>query len=717
MLDIQTGFVVDVEGLRTSIGSSPSVRCHAGYFQYHSGQKTSFWIGDLRLGCSVDCPVVTILDFADGPRSVQNTRLINRVRLLLSLGDQQGFEKTIVISTQIEQVVSKYASRIDLDTSDPHTLDNVLVDLGSEIGVSPKTVEHARNHVRRALAGFKVLRDIQIPMRDGHVVSADIHLPLHPVDRYPVLAGCTTYGKRIVYSSPDIKDHEEVAEFERAEDTWFSTPPGTDPMVPHTTPIVGRWSLQRRFETIGTFNTYFWVPRGYVVVKVDPRGVGSSPGTRFDEKDVSDLCDTVEWAAVQPWSTGSVALGGNSNGANVQWAVARRKPRGLKCIIPFATDIDSYRDIAYPGGISLAGYLKQWLAGVRGLSPRWSDNGHAFDELEDHPFDSSYWTKQDPVIEDIDVPLLTAASQVALVHSRGAYEVWRRVKSKHKYLQVVDGNYYSWPNHECASKILKFADRFLKGVKTDLEPVGLQMRLGHQKWYWRTENDWPVPGTEYIKWYLHADQTLALKPPDEAEKFLSYSAEARPTHDAGLSFVSEPLKHDMEIAGHFWAKLHISSSTSDADVVVLIWAIDEAGKVVSFCVRDATEPLNSGALRVSHRKLDQVKSLPYRPYHTHTAEDHAPLREGEIAEVLIELPPATARLKAGWKIQIDVCPSEAQPAVKDYIPRPYKVWPDDVHKGATNAIHFGGSRENYVVLPRIPFPSLAQQECLESVEY
>lgn len=337
--------------------------------------------------------------------------------------------------------------------------------------------------------------------------------------------------------------------------------------------------------------------------------------------------------------------------------------------------------------------------------------------MDSHPFDDTYWEEQNPKLEAVDIPVLTAASQVALVHSRGAYEVWRRVKSEHKYLQIVDGNYYSWPNHEVASKVLAFADRFLKGIETDLEPVGVQMRLGHKQWYWRTELDWTIPGTEYVKWYLQADKTLDTDVSINTKDGFEYSAEAKPTTIAGVSFTSSPLKEDLEIAGHSWAKLYISSSNADADVVVLVWALDEHGKVVSFCVRDAIEPLNSGALRASHRKLDEAKSLSYRPYQTHARDDYAPLKTGEIVELDIELFPATARIEAGWSIRVDICPSEAQPNITGYVPRPYKVWPDEIHNGATNTLHVGPEHRSYIALPKVPLRDLKNESQLKSVEY
>lgn len=224
-----------------------------------------------------------------------------------------------------------------MNAHDLSSLDGVLNDIGSELKIALKTCSHARNHIRRAIAGFKVLRDIQIPLRDKQFVLADVYLPLTGQGKHPVLVSNTIYGKRITYSGPDVNDSHDVGEFERAEDEWFTTPVNTDIKVPNTIPLIGRWSLQRRFETVGTMNTFLYVPKGYVMVKVDPRGVSQTPGTRFvPGQESNDMFDAVEWSASQPWSTGSVALAGNSYGANCQWPVARMKPKGLKCFIPFA---------------------------------------------------------------------------------------------------------------------------------------------------------------------------------------------------------------------------------------------------------------------------------------------------------------------------------------------------------------------------------------------
>jgi Predicted acyl esterases len=170
---------------------------------------------------------------------------------------------------QIRRVVSKYAHEIDLDSENTTDLYPVLQKIGAEVGIPVKSIPHVRNHLRRAIAGFRVLRDIKIPVRDGNYILGDIYLP--PEGKFPALVSATVYGKRVVYSGPKHDDRDEIAAFEKAEDDWHSTSTDFPLRIPNTGPWFGNWTRQRVYETIGTFNTFYWVPRGYAMVKIDPR--------------------------------------------------------------------------------------------------------------------------------------------------------------------------------------------------------------------------------------------------------------------------------------------------------------------------------------------------------------------------------------------------------------------------------------------------------------
>ncbi len=57
-----------------------------------------------------------------------------------------------------------------------------------------------------------------------------------------------------------------------------------------------------------------WVPHDYACVRVDSRGAGCSPGfiDHFSPRETKDYYDCIEWAGVQPWSSGKVGLSGIS---------------------------------------------------------------------------------------------------------------------------------------------------------------------------------------------------------------------------------------------------------------------------------------------------------------------------------------------------------------------------------------------------------------------
>ncbi|KAH6694301.1 Alpha/Beta hydrolase protein [Leptodontidium sp. MPI-SDFR-AT-0119] len=681
-----------------------------GQFQYIQGDVVTFSIGPLKLGESSAKPRLSVLDLVEDP-SLSNSKLLNRARLLFSLTPGIGFERPICIDEKARIAISKYATEINLDAENPADLDTVLQKLGSELGLVIKSIPHIRNHIRRALAGFKVLRDIQIPVRDGNYVLGDIYLASE--GKFPALVSSTVYGKRVVYSGPVTDDPNDVAVFESLEDTFFSTSDNSALSVPYTGAYFENWTKQRDYENISHFNTFFWVPRGYAMVKIDPRGVGQTPGKRgvlVSEQEANDLFDAVEWAAKQSWCTGNVALAGNSYGANCQWRPVIQKPKGLKAFFPYGTELDLYRDFSYMGGVPMFKFIDVWTSGLRGVSPRWPDEGDIVKTFSSHPFYDDYWSGIELKVGTIDIPVFLGAAQMLMFHQRAPYEAWRRVTSKDKYLQIVDTNYYSWPNREAAHKLWLFAERYLKGIiHEDLERVGMQMRIGHGEWYWRTEADWEVPGTEYIDWHFQADGALTQAAPSIGTeiKTLSYSADIESKlAKTGVSFVSWPFEKDIELAGHFTATLNISSTSHDADVVVSLWAIDENGNVVKYCVGPNKEPFASGLLRASHRKTDPKKDLPWRPWHTHTKEAHAPLKDGEVVEVNVEICPATARIRAGWRLRVDILPTETQPDISGFKPTAPRSWDSEFHDGAMNSLHLGGQFQNWIKLPVVPLKEI-----------
>ncbi|KAF2193179.1 alpha/beta-hydrolase [Zopfia rhizophila CBS 207.26] len=697
------GIFLDVVGVNYKCGSLEGMIGTGSVFQYEPDSIVTFSIGPLVLGSLVGKPLVTISDLLPVDTSTFDPKLINRARLLYSLTPAKGFESPIDIGSKVREVISRHVSHINLDSPNVSDIDPILSQIGAELNVLPKTVAHTRNHLRREAAGFKVMRDIRIPTRDGQHVLGDVYLPLEHGKKYPVLVGFTLYGKRVVFSGPDLENENEIAAFEKAEDDWHSYSSEVSIDNPHRDGWSSWWTTQRGFECLATLNSFSYVPHGYAMVKVDARGVSQTPGNRWVPGEITrDFYDAVEWAAEQSWSTGKVALVGSSYGANIQWNVASLKPKGLECFVPYATDLDMYREAAFTGGIPSFRYLENWFERVHTASPKWKDHMDMFSLMKANPFDGNLWHTVSSQADQVDIPCFLAASQIFIIHGRGAYEAWKSRRPDNTHLQLVGSDYYSWPSREAARKIVQFLDHYLKGLEyPKLERVGIQVRLGHGSWYWRKETNWPVPGTRYTRFHLRADGTVGTTKSPEPGMQFSYSTKISSRGKSGVSFYSSPFDQDAEFAGHFAAVLNVSSSASDADVVVCLWAVDEQGNVVPYSSKNEPEPLAKGFLRASHRKTDPAKSLPERPFHTHLKEDNAPLNAGQVVRIDVEMYPAAARIKSGWRLRVDITPTKDQPDIPGYTPPAMREWYSESHEG-TNSVHIGADYKNYILCPVVP---------------
>ncbi len=105
-------------------------------------------------------------------------------------------------------------------------------------------------------------------------------------------------------------------------------------------------------------------------------------------------------------------------------------------------------------------------------------------------------------------------------------------------------------------------------------------------------------------------------------------------------------------------------------------------------------PVAKGWLRVSHRKLDPGKSLPYRPYHAH--DERQWLAPDEAVECHVELWPMCMVFKKGHRIRLDIQPRDGVGASA------YRHYHADYNIGARNTVHTGGARLSYLMLPVVP---------------
>lgn len=143
-------------------------------------------------------------------------------------------------------------------------------------------------------------KDVRVPMRDGVILRADVWRP-QGEGRFPTLVYRTPYGK-----------HQATAAFATASKA---------------------------------------VARGYAVVMQDVRGRYASDGEFLPYlQEGKDGYDTIEWAAKQAWSNGSIGTYGLSYPGAVQWLAAVESPPSLKAMAPSMT-FQSPNQFWYSNGV------------------------------------------------------------------------------------------------------------------------------------------------------------------------------------------------------------------------------------------------------------------------------------------------------------------------------------------------------------------------------
>ena len=506
-------------------------------------------------------------------------------------------------------------------------------------------------------AGMTIDWDVPIVMEDGLTLRADVFRPMAS-GRYPVLLSYGPYAKGLAFQEGYPSAWQKMV--------------SEHPDVPY-----GSSNLFQNWEVVDPEK---WVPDGYVCVRVDSRGCGRSPGyvDHFSPRETQDFVNCIEWAGEQSWSSGKVGLSGVSYFGINQWQVASRNPKYLTAMCIWEGAADWYRDMTHHGGI-LSTFWDNWYdmqvktvqygLGERGPISKatgalvcgdvtMSDQELAANRCQfgqdilAHPIDDAYHRERSAQWDKITVPFLSAGNWGGQgLHLRGNSESFMRAASKQKWLEMHGLEHWTHFYTDYGVQIQKrFFAHFLKGEDNGWDkelPVRLQVR--HLKHFEeRTERDWPLPQTQWTQMFLCAkDQALTLQPPKE-NKTLSFQAMGD-----GLSFVSAPLPNELELTGPLAAKLKVSSSTSDADLFLVLRVLTPDLREVTFAgAIDPHTPVAQGWLRASHRALDNELTKPYRPYHTHT--NPQPLIPGEAVEVEIELWPTSIVIPAGYRIALSV---------------------------------------------------------------
>ncbi len=556
--------------------------------------------------------------------------------------------------------------------------------------------------------------NIAIPMRDGARLSANVYRPKAD-GKFPVIMTFGPYGKDV-----PLRQFMQEA-WDRLNETYPE--------------ILAASSCKHLvFERP---DPEVWIAHGYILINVDSRGAGKSPG-KLDPNspaEFRDFFDTIEWAGAQGWSSGKVGLLGISYYAASQWFVASMRPKYLAAMLPWQGTYDFYRDRTRLDGIYSAGFLKRWwnvsvlrnqygnpktnctdiYTGERVTGPAsLSDEelkANASDYLEDvldHPLNDEFYRARTPDLSKIDIPALVVANWGGLgLHLRGTIRGFMGLASKQKWLKVQGGSYFHTflqPKNVALQK--RFFDRFLKNIDNGWDkepPVEVEVRApGDTIKHTRRSHVWPLQETQWTKYFIdNAGSRLTPSAPPSAAK-ATY-----PALSGGVTYSTPAFEKETEFAGPVKAKIFVSSTTPDMDIFATLCAFDAEGKEMTFIAApEPRAPLTQGWLRVSQRKIDPERSKEFLPYYPH--DERQPLTPGEVYEVDLEIWPMAITLPPGAKLALTIQGKDFErPGATG--PMRGVAWfthdeprdrPAELFAGE-NTLHTGGQYQSYLLLPLI----------------
>ena len=427
-------------------------------------------------------------------------------------------------------------------------------------------------------------------------------------------------------------------------------------------------------------------------------------------------------------------------GIHARQRCRRHQPPHLAAICPWEGFSDGYREPALHGGIPCS-FSKNWselqvksvqhgrpnspVSRVTG-KPVCGDEVLSEEQLKANrvdaygrhaatlPFDDEAVAKRRAQLDKVTVPVLSSGNWGGQgLHLRGNIEGFLGAASQQKWLELHGNEHWTLFYARYGVDLQKqFFGHFLKGEDNGWDrrpPVLLNVRHV-DKFVQRAEKEWPLARTQWTKMYLDLDgKALSPAAPGKAAT-ASFDA----LENGGIRFLTAPFDEETEITGPLACKLFVSSSTTDADIFLVLHLIDPEGKEKVF--QGALDPMTSigkGWLRASRRELDAARSLPYRPFHAHKRD--LPLEPGRPVELDVEIWPTSIVVPAGWRIGLTVQGRDYEqegpvsqlsnvknamkgcgPFLHDLEDRPAAIF------GGRTTLHAGEGMTPYLLVPVIP---------------
>jgi predicted acyl esterase len=350
--------------------------------------------------------------------------------------------------------------------------------------------------------------------------------------------------------------------------------------------------------------------KGYTYVMVDLRGYGGSTGCQDwgGPGEQADVKAAVEWAASQPWSTGSVGMYGKSYDGMTGLIGEAVEPQGLKAVVSQEPVYDDYQylytnKVRFLNSVATPA-LYDAIAETPGQAtddPGYNVNSvdtlphpacsvsYWAQEAADSNHESNFWKARNLVAEAKGHSIPLFLTQGFLENNTkpepnawkffneltGPKKAWFGMWDHIRGNDVAEGD--NKAPHPWFDQVMNFYDRYVKGesaaqAPTDKDPaVSVETSDGS----WRAEQQWPpLDSTGY---------TTKLHPGTYTDSFNSATTEDQDPNDstgAGLWTISPPLASPAHFSGIPSSTLDVNSTAPNSDLSVDVYDIDSKGNAL-----------------------------------------------------------------------------------------------------------------------------------------
>lgn len=487
-------------------------------------------------------------------------------------------------------------------------------------------------------------RDVSIPVDGGNIcLAADIFRP-DTDETVPGIIGASAYPKE--YQSAEIKPK----------------------------------SIGPQMAWIESGDPRYFARRGYASIIVEVRGTGASGGEwrNTDQREAQDIVDAMEWLADEPWCSGEFGMFGVSYFARLQKMVASLQPDRLTAIFAPWGGTDPYRGKFYHGGILSHEFTNEWrthFANPRAYSWTKANRPDEYEALVEAALDDPEIYAHSELVEVLESPdggtdpflvdilvnqtdnayyeerrvdhtkcempaFLGSGWGIYGLHLPGDLRSWREWQGP-KRMIIGPPLYLDRPVYQLQPEAVRWFDYWIKDVANGvMDESAVQIFVPNAD-EWREADDWPIPETEWQRFYFHENGLLSERDYATNEGHSTY--EDGPYRHGQVQFKSPKLVEATEIIGPITAEVYASTTGEDVLLFVELCVIESDGK---------ERELSRGWLRGSMGAIEPEQSEPWRVHHPFAERES--IESGEINRFHVNVKPTGYQFEPGQRICVRI---------------------------------------------------------------